>query len=845
MRTQASNKKPDKDVFCIGSALILTVVLTSLLAVVGVLFVMVARVNKIATSAIAENTELSFAVDTVVAEISEQLALDVPGVPGQEYYDYPDQYNKWLADLEPSKSGGNYYWRQISDVTGFLEYRGWSTNGIPISNSVAVIENHKPIAVDPNGILLEQLADADGDGIADAEWVELVDITSGKGRPIYAAIRIVDNGGKLNVNTGFKFDPNEGQQRIDGSSQTQINVMALSWRPGTNIYEPLEETQLLEARANYGIGTDPNNLYGYEQNVTWRYDEPNWPYTPFDISDELELRYRFLLNHVGIDTRLENWGLEFRKGTISTPVTTGGQELGHWFKRAYDDGSLDPNYAYRHIATTYNMDRIINPGPIVRPDSTVVRNNDGTILRKKVNINTADRNLLYEAVRAGLLAADANAADGDAAQIAANIIDYRDSDSGLTIYDTGSARWYGFERPCIYISELAHRFVPEPRGAVYRSYAVELYKPYQEDPDPNGWQLLVGGSTINITNHWNAQQFCVVRNNNPNAALNVSPAAIIVQDTTDLVFDSSTRIILQRLAPNGDTVAVDQVDVPSASAAWLAEDGQPRSIQRDITKHKCIRRLWDSSPRPPTLGGPNTYADPSQEMVQAHPADKAFTNIGEIGMVFRGTGNNVAIGSTEADMRIDLRDPKFAGLFQYLTVIDPSVRGWGANEARVQGRINVNTAPWFVIAQLPWMNPALAQAIVAYRDKTAVPSGPDYSSRPGEAGFASIAELNYVVSNAAQFSMDYYGRDSVDMTGFPDLTPSDNAADDFEERDVIFSRVSNLTTVRSDVFTAYILVRIGIDGPQKRVLAIFDRSQVNSINDRVRLVALHQVADPR
>ncbi|MGD8787559.1 MAG: hypothetical protein PVJ60_09065, partial [Phycisphaerales bacterium] len=69
--------------------------------------------------------------------------------------------------------------------------------------------------------------------------------------------------------------------------------------------------------------------------------------------------------------------------------------------------------------------------------------------------------------------------------------------------------------------------------------------------------------------------------------------------------------------------------------------------------------------------------------------------------------------------------------------------------------------------------------------------------------------------------------------------------DDFEERDVIFARISNLITVRSDVFTAYILVRIGVDGPQRRVMAIFDRSQVNSPGDRVKILALHPVPDTR
>ena len=87
------------------------------------------------------------------------------------------------------------------------------------------------------------------------------------------------------------------------------------------------------------------------------------------------------------------------------------------------------------------------------------------------------------------------------------------------------------------------------------------------------------------------------------------------------------------------------------------------------------------------------------------------------------------------------------------------------------------------------------------------------------------------------------GSDTDDNQG-PDFTP-DTAIDDLEERDVIFSRVSNLVTVRSDVFTAYILVRLGIDGPQRRMIGIFDRSRVFLPTDKPEVVALHPVPDPR
>ncbi len=205
-------------------------------------------------------------------------------------------------------------------------------------------------------------------------------------------------------------------------------------------------------------------------------------------------------------------------------------------------------------------------------------------------------------------------------------------------------------------------------------------------------------------------------------------------------------------------------------------------------------------------------------------------------------------------------------MFNFLTVMDPFFHHIpaDANELRVQGRININTAPWYVLAQLPWVsirnspipNYGLAKAIVAYRDK--LPFGTDtvkyYTNRYGPSGFENIGQLNNVVSDIESACIDYFGRDGQDQRGFPDLTTDrrtkvDGYADDQEERDLIFARISDLVTVRSDVFTAYILVRLGQNGPQKRVMAILDRSDVRNdggkIVGSVKIRSLYPVPDPR
>ncbi len=215
------------------------------------------------------------------------------------------------------------------------------------------------------------------------------------------------------------------------------------------------------------------------------------------------------------------------------------------------------------------------------------------------------------------------------------------------------------------------------------------------------------------------------------------------------------------------------------------------------------------------------------------------------------------------------------------------------NELAIPGRININTAPWFVIAQLPWLqtpgetelkNSRLARAIVAYRDKTTVTDTGlgfelDYTTRRigmglevnefvrEKRGFANIGELLNVTHNldsghsdyaaASWFNIRQYANDgtnnnaSVNDLADPDIInpfytdSEDKYSDEMAERDIFFKRISNLVTVRSDVFTAYILVRLGENGPQKRVIAIFDRSQVTSENDKPRLLAYYVVPNQR
>jgi len=846
LQMNRADKKLVGNTYHSGSALILAVVLTSLLAILGVLFVMASRVDKMATSAISETKELDFAVETVVAEIAQELLLDVPGIANEEYYDYPDANDIWLAALQPYQSGGDYYWRQTSSLYDALDPN--------LSLQVEIIPEYQDASVIDEGLI----ADADGDGVGDSRWAIVPGISSSKGKPIYAAIRIIDNGAMLNVNTAYKFEPNDPNVTVldmGRSSQMQINLMALAGAPG----EPptrADQTDLLEARANPDLGLDPFDLRTYEENVIWSYGQPNGPYTPFDISDELELRYRFLLNHESIDTRLEQWGGQFRAGALSTPVTSSGETLDGWFERIGDYDSFDPNYTYRHIATTYNMDRIIHPAGLTL--------NDG----KMINVNTADEHLLYEAIRRGLSYAEPNEVrinDGLAAQLAINIVDLRDQDAEVTILGTRSGMYYGVEAQP-FISEIG--FGISERDADDSSknhFAIELYNPFDADIPLGDFRLELrrrdGGvvSTIYLTGHAIADgsRFVVTNSLDASNALGVAglvstgggkedpnlvlaeydyavgsqPPAVTLREKYDIYLLRATRA--------GDLY----LDAQETQELWFDPNDSndvERFYGRPETNWNIVYQDMVSEPNN-TLGGDNglTADRKNYNFYNLANATGNFVSVGDIARALTigpspdpndMIGVRLAAEPPEELIRPNLQNPVFARILNYLTVTDPANHGHPEYETRIKGRININTAPWFVIAQLPWMEPDIARAIVAYRDTMA---GPFEST----GALTQVPEMGYYAYDAAYANIDLYQ--------LPDLTPSDGAIGDFEERDVIFARISNIITVRSDVFTAYILVRIGADGPQKRVLAILDRSQVASADDRVRIVALHAVPDPR
>ncbi len=541
MTTQQDNRRR-------GSVMILVVVVTVLLAVVGVMFVMVARVGEMETSSVIDSSDLDAAVDSVVHRIHTVLAEDLFGTdkemlnggedpvqPGpDERIDYARQWSQpigpgvngtidpaeaqalnnddvwlpgtrddiWLASLEPvykdagpdliaGTSDDIYVWPRITDLWGTIQGRpdslyyqrnsiidhaaayagnplrkrwidpddtgdathtteGWNTGTlwnkwevsakdvrakvIRSGERTRVVAVGSEIDADINSgtqtypnkweeaawvSLFGARADADGDGVADSRWVMIPNLTTSRGKPVFAAVRIIDNCAMLNLNTAHCFY----QDPAITAANPDTSVFRKAWYPTKSLFQTQPVLGKYQSEGRYL--TEVNYLpwlRGSDLTATTSPTDQNWykiqktrglfnwvsnvPLTPeqshiallnnidngassfafFDIADELEIRNRYLISSKA-ETRFEHsdvahftfnaYGSLY--AALETPIDSGNDFRKKWkirldprnfneFSGAFvgTDSGEGVNFQYRydrrHITTFYSFDRPLRSG---------------------------------------------------------------------------------------------------------------------------------------------------------------------------------------------------------------------------------------------------------------------------------------------------------------------------------------------------------------------------------------------------------------------------------------------------------------------------------------------------
>ena len=316
-----------------SSALVLVVVVTALLSVIGVIFVMTMRMREMTTSNITGNRDLDAAVHSTVGQIGTILVQDlfgtslnksiIDGTSGNEPYDSLGTNDRWLASLEPDAT--TWKWPYITDLSN------GTVIPLPSWNKASVIIHDYQAASD---VKEGYPADADGDGVADSMWIKLPNLSTSKAKPVFAAVRIVDNCAMLNLNVAYCFYQDAAVPKSSFEKTWYVNQIAATNSPpipyGEDPYKP-EKSHCADggrylSELNYFPilrGSDLNFLFGWynilvakkmatvngtgaltppyrlpdyiHNNVSMKIENPGATYSLFDIGDELEIRNRFLM----------------------------------------------------------------------------------------------------------------------------------------------------------------------------------------------------------------------------------------------------------------------------------------------------------------------------------------------------------------------------------------------------------------------------------------------------------------------------------------------------------------------------------------------------------------------
>ncbi len=517
--------------------------------------------------------------------------------------------------------------------------------------------------------------------------------------------------------------------------------------------------------------------------------------------------------------------------------------------------------------------------------------------RITANTTEARRNrlhLLY-AFRAYYMTDGLSQADAatKSAQIVANLIDYLDADSVPTYIDRAYVRQlimavsavdpavggvidigaalpatpspyefglgmsdpaetvYGYERQP-YISEVYCQWVGASGGS--NAFAVELINPYDQALSLEGWQIRLGaaptfaltgitipaavGNTLGRLTLWAAN----IGFNVNRVESGQSSAANLPGFGLGSVLSGRT-LYLERPDPlnAASYITVDSVG-PVLLMQLVGGNNTIRSLKRDDTRwrfnnadvYQTLRLL---TPADSTLGQPNgdeiKDVFPDKKGYQLPVADDgaAISRLADFGRVAfvssqkggttpRPITEQIALAADESAVRYDMASsPR---LLDYICFLNRPQQG------TLPGRININTAAKHVIAAA--IPPQLVMATVDDTQNALYLAEQIVANRPYE-------RVSDLLTKVAAFQK-YNNHATADVG-------DSTIQGDFEERDWIVARLSNIFTARSDTFTAWILVRLGADGPQRRMLAVFDRSQCWTSADTPRLVALHPVSDPR
>ncbi|MDI6783451.1 MAG: helix-hairpin-helix domain-containing protein [bacterium] len=400
--------------------------------------------------------------------------------------------------------------------------------------------------------------------------------------------------------------------------------------------------------------------------------------------------------------------------------------------------------------------------------------------QKKVNINTATATQIYNKLHPTL-------GNQKAAQLAVNIVDFRDADSIPTLLTVAGTTYRGVER-VPYINEvMPYSSTPDENGN--DGQYIELYNPYDENIIVDGWKIDGRFGSIDLYGEVPAKGSFIITDEYQDDAdydggtpdgsnfLNnygsVPSAQLVVNENLSL---SKTGDALKLYDASGNLV--DEIIYSSAEKNISWEKNDPR-----------VNQLFTASGGTPYARN-NAYAPPlgtADEAALAYISNLPYGGIGDLGYVGASYPNypwvTVSIDTGATGIR-------FADIVDLLS---------STADDRIIGQININTAPAEVLLAIPGMTPSLAEEIVNYR--------------------TIHGKFNEITNLAA--IAGYCGLENAD-------DDNDGTIDDENEKQSLFRQMADWLSVRSNIFSIRSAGTVNKDKvavSTSSLLVVIDRSQ--------------------
>lgn len=396
---------------------------------------------------------------------------------------------------------------------------------------------------------------------------------------------------------------------------------------------------------------------------------------------------------------------------------------------------------------------------------------------KRINLNTVNAYELFTILSKRIDVSHA-------AQLAVNLVDFRDEDNVPTLLTVGSTTYRGVEKTP-YINEImAYSATPDEHGN--DGQYVELYNPYDEDISLDGWKLEGAFGTIYLYGKIAGKGYVIITDQYTDNEIadggeadgynffknyGSLPAESLIEDEKLNLIKSGDRLRLYD--ENGNLI--DEVIYPPCRKNVSWEKNDPRvAIFYSCAGGTPNRQNFNYRP-------PNRSAEKSIGFIR----NRRYNSLGDIGEVSTSFSDN-----PWSTISLDTGANKIS--------FDQVVDLFKITDSEVTiGKININTAPIEVLAALPGVDTSLAKNIVEYR-KT-------YGD------FTQISQIMRVPGFQGIYQYD---------------DDKDGEIDEEDEREALFKKIANWITVRSDQFTIESIGKIIKD---KKVIA---RSKKTLIIDR-------------